>query len=108
MIYLLITIAFIAAIMYVAYTIYNIGKQSAQNHSILQVLRCLYTRSICITTEPVTCKTATINGKPVHVVIVGDIAIPTPSTIQTVEGTCTNPPCIIINTGTEIKIVQGG
>ncbi len=106
MIYLLITIAFIAAIMYVAYTIYNIGRQSAQNHSILQVVRCVYTRSICVTTEPVTYRLITVNGKKAYIIIIGDIAVPAPSSIKSVEGTCTNPPCIIENNLHTIFISQ--
>ncbi|NPB00994.1 MAG: hypothetical protein GXO10_06430 [Crenarchaeota archaeon] len=101
LIYLLITIAFIAATIYVAYTIFNIGRSSAQNYDILQAVRCIYTRSICITTESVIQKSVTINGKTIHLIIIGKIAIPT---TKTIEGNCTNPPCIIVSKSSEIYI----
>ncbi|NPB01124.1 MAG: hypothetical protein GXO10_07090 [Crenarchaeota archaeon] len=94
-IYLLITIAFIAATLYTAYTIYNIGRQATTSNNILQAVECIYTRSICITTEPV------INKDKYKVVIIGGTAVPT---TKTINGNCTTPPCIIVSTSSEITI----
>lgn len=101
LIYAIILIAFIAAALYTAYTIFNITCHSIRNYDVMKVLRCVYTESICIVLKPVITRRIYLGNKPIYVIFIGQVAL----IARNAYGNCTNPPCLLINNRSGIYIL---